>query len=60
MIHTDCGGKLIVVDSMQTQIDKDLIITRLRKCEKCGYKVYSTERIAGGNSKEGYRHRNYY
>ena len=60
MIHTDCGGKLIVIDSMQKQDGKNLIITRLRKCDKCGYKVYSTEKIADGSSKEGYKHKCYY
>lgn len=60
MIHKDCGGKLTVIESFQQERKNSLVITRYRKCKKCGVVLHSTEQIAGAVMEQKYKHRNYY
>lgn len=60
MIHKDCGGKLIVTESMQKPKSKGIIVKRIRVCKKCGASIMSDEIITGADMESTYKHRNYY
>ena len=60
MTHKDCGGKLQVIDTVQKQDGKCLIIKRIRVCKKCGDKIMSTEVVHDADVSNAYKHRSYY
>ena len=60
MIHKDCGGKLVVTESMQKPKAHGIVIKRIRVCKKCGVCLMSDEIINGADMEPTYKHRNYY
>ena len=60
MTHKDCGGKLQVLDSVQTQKPKGINIKRIRICKKCGATIISNEIINNAEVSKTYKHRSYY
>lgn len=60
MKHSDCGGKLNVIESFQKEKGNGLWIVRYRKCKKCGAVLHSVEQVPGAKMDNEYKHRNYY
>jgi len=56
MIHKDCGGKLVVVDSTKSPGSSRVTIFRVRKCQKCKCLIKSIETIRDAEIQQGYRH----
>ena len=57
MLHRNCGGKLIVVESAQKEIDEDVVVYRTRKCEKCKKRINSFEVVEDASMKSDYSHK---
>ena len=56
MLHRDCGGKLVVIDSAQKEVDNDVVVYRTRRCEKCKKRINSFEVVEDGAIQSGYVH----
>lgn len=56
MIHSGCGGKLIVVDSTKYPHEKGLSVLRVRQCQKCKSLIRSTELIRNSEMPKKYKH----
>ena len=60
MLHYNCGGKLTVIESIQKPKGTSVLLCRVRKCNKCGAKITSTEQVETSYIKDDYKHRDYY
>lgn len=58
MLHANCGGKLTVKDSMMVKQKNGVIIRRIRRCNKCGSIIISTENVQDGMIEQNYIHGN--
>ena len=52
----ECGGKLIVIETMQVQCEDYLLINRERLCTNCKIRIKSHERIKGAIMNDNYKH----